>query len=106
MGTISPPLIRNFLLTNISCIRQRSIPWQCAQKVLHWERQQTGKHQHTYPIISTHQAPRIFNFMVVEITPPGIRTLHWRFYIIWCVFNFSFIPIGNNPSPLKPFFLQ
>ncbi|KAF2747473.1 general substrate transporter [Sporormia fimetaria CBS 119925] len=35
----------------------------------------------------------IFNFMVVEITPPGIRSLHWRFYIIWTVFNFSFIPI-------------
>ncbi|KAH6638811.1 general substrate transporter [Boeremia exigua] len=35
----------------------------------------------------------IFNFMVVEITPPGIRTLGWKFYIIWCVFNFAFIPI-------------
>ncbi|KAF3009495.1 hypothetical protein E8E13_003424 [Curvularia kusanoi] len=35
----------------------------------------------------------IFNFMVVEITPPGIRSLGWRFYIIWCVFNFAFIPI-------------
>jgi hypothetical protein len=31
--------------------------------------------------------------MVVEITPPGIRSLGWRFYIIWCVFNFAFIPI-------------
>ncbi|PVI00209.1 general substrate transporter [Periconia macrospinosa] len=35
----------------------------------------------------------IFNFMVVEITPPGIRNLQWRFYIIWIVFNFAFIPI-------------
>jgi hypothetical protein len=35
----------------------------------------------------------IFNFMVVEITPPGIASLQWRFYIIWVVFNFSFIPI-------------
>lgn len=35
----------------------------------------------------------IFNFMVVEITPPGIESLGWRFYIIWVVFNFSFIPI-------------
>lgn len=34
--------------------------------------------------------------MVVEITPPGIRTLQWRFYIIWCVFNFAFIPIGKS----------
>ncbi|KAF2738432.1 general substrate transporter [Polyplosphaeria fusca] len=38
----------------------------------------------------------IFNFMVVEITPPGIRTLHWRFYIIWCVFNFAFIPTASR----------
>jgi hypothetical protein len=51
--------------------------------------------------ISTHQVPRIFNFMVVEITPPGIRTLHWRFYIIWCVFNFTFIPIGKPPPLLS-----
>ncbi|KAH7413950.1 general substrate transporter [Phaeosphaeria sp. MPI-PUGE-AT-0046c] len=35
----------------------------------------------------------IFNFMVVEITPPGIQTLQWRFYIIWTVFNFAFVPI-------------
>jgi hypothetical protein len=31
--------------------------------------------------------------MVVEITPIGINSIHWRFYIIWTVFNFSFIPI-------------
>lgn len=42
---------------------------------------------------------RIFNFMVVEITPPGISSLHWKFYIIWCVFNFAFIPTGkSNPG--------
>lgn len=35
--------------------------------------------------------------MVVEITPPGIRSLGWRFYIIWCVFNFAFIPTGKSP---------
>lgn len=35
----------------------------------------------------------IVNFMVVEITPPGIDSLHWRFYIIWTVFNFAFLPI-------------
>jgi len=34
-----------------------------------------------------------FNFMVVEITPIGIQTLGWRFYIIWIIFNFSFLPI-------------
>ncbi|KAK3061080.1 hypothetical protein LTS18_007064 [Coniosporium uncinatum] len=35
----------------------------------------------------------IFNFMVVEITPIGIDTLGWQFYIIWTVFNASFVPI-------------
>lgn len=35
----------------------------------------------------------IVNFMVVEITPPGIGSLGWRFYIIWTVFNFAFLPI-------------
>lgn len=29
---------------------------------------------------------------VVEITPIGIQTLHWKFYIVWTVLNFSFIP--------------
>lgn len=31
--------------------------------------------------------------MVVEITPIGIDSIGWRFYIIWTIFNFSFIPI-------------
>lgn len=35
----------------------------------------------------------IINFMVVEITPPGIGSLGWKFYIIWTVFNASFLPI-------------
>ena len=35
----------------------------------------------------------IFNFMVVEITPIGIQNLQWRFYIIWTVFNASFVPL-------------
>lgn len=30
---------------------------------------------------------------VVEITPIGIDSLHWKFYIIWTVFNASFVPI-------------
>ncbi|KAL8869995.1 MAG: hypothetical protein Q9174_003856 [Haloplaca sp. 1 TL-2023] len=34
----------------------------------------------------------IFNFMVVEITPIGIQNLGWKFYIIWTVFNASFVP--------------
>ncbi|KAL9635818.1 MAG: hypothetical protein Q9204_002476 [Flavoplaca sp. TL-2023a] len=35
----------------------------------------------------------LFNFMVVEITPIGIQSLQWRFYIIWTIFNASFVPI-------------
>ncbi|CZT20430.1 probable sugar transporter STL1 [Ramularia collo-cygni] len=35
----------------------------------------------------------IFNFMVVEVTPIGIANLGWQFYIVWMVFNFSFVPI-------------
>lgn len=35
----------------------------------------------------------IFNFMVVEITPIGIESLGWKFYIIWTVLNASFVPI-------------
>jgi len=31
--------------------------------------------------------------VVVEITPIGIDTLGWQFYIIWTVFNASFVPI-------------
>lgn len=31
--------------------------------------------------------------MVVEITPIGIQSLQWRFYIIWTIFNASFVPI-------------
>lgn len=40
----------------------------------------------------------IFNFMVVEITPIGIENLGWRFYIVWMVFNFSFVS-PPLPSP-------
>jgi Sugar (and other) transporter len=29
----------------------------------------------------------------VEITPPGIQSLGWQFYIIWTVFNGAFVPI-------------
>lgn len=31
--------------------------------------------------------------MVVQITLPGIENLGWRFWIIWAVICFSFIPI-------------
>ncbi|KAL2352977.1 general substrate transporter [Cryomyces antarcticus] len=35
----------------------------------------------------------IFNFMVVEITPIGIESLAWKFYIIWTLFNGAFVPV-------------
>ncbi|TFK71024.1 general substrate transporter [Pluteus cervinus] len=35
----------------------------------------------------------ISNYIVVQITPPGIASLGWRFYLIWTVFNAIFIPI-------------
>lgn len=30
--------------------------------------------------------------MVVEITPIGVSTLRWKFYIIWTVLNGAFVP--------------
>ncbi|KAF9892155.1 hypothetical protein FE257_002561 [Aspergillus nanangensis] len=33
------------------------------------------------------------NFVIVEITPIGIQTLGWRFYIIWTVLNAAFMPV-------------
>lgn len=35
----------------------------------------------------------IMNYMVAEITPPGIANLGYKFWIIWAVICFSFIPI-------------
>ncbi|KAM5450889.1 hypothetical protein MaudCBS49596_003998 [Microsporum audouinii] len=32
------------------------------------------------------------NYMVVQITLPGIENLGWKFWIIWAVLCFSFIP--------------
>lgn len=34
----------------------------------------------------------IMNYMVAEITPPGIANLGYKFWIIWAVICFSFIP--------------
>ncbi|KAK6439784.1 hypothetical protein LTR95_004006 [Oleoguttula sp. CCFEE 5521] len=33
------------------------------------------------------------NFIIVEITPIGIDSLGWKFYIIWAVFNGAFVPL-------------
>jgi len=35
----------------------------------------------------------ISNYVVVQITPPGIANLGWRFYLIWMVFNAVFVPL-------------
>jgi len=35
----------------------------------------------------------ITNFIVVQITPPGISNIGWKYYIIYTVFNFAFMPI-------------
>ncbi|KAK8086711.1 Major facilitator superfamily domain- general substrate transporter [Apiospora phragmitis] len=35
----------------------------------------------------------ITNFCVVEVTPIGLQTLGWRFYIVWTVLNAAFIPV-------------
>lgn len=31
--------------------------------------------------------------LVVQITPLGAENLHWRFYIIWAIFNAAIMPI-------------
>ncbi|KAF7290700.1 Hexose carrier protein [Mycena indigotica] len=33
------------------------------------------------------------NYVVVEITPPGIASMGWRFYLIWMFFNVLFVPV-------------
>ncbi|KAJ7226982.1 general substrate transporter [Mycena pura] len=33
------------------------------------------------------------NYIIVEITPPGIASLGWRFYLIWMFFNALFVPV-------------
>ncbi|KAF8659279.1 hypothetical protein AX16_001854 [Volvariella volvacea WC 439] len=35
----------------------------------------------------------ISNYIVVQITPPGIANLGWKFYLIWTVFNAIFVPL-------------
>jgi hypothetical protein len=33
----------------------------------------------------------LFNFVIVMITPIGLKTLNYKFYIIWVVTNLSFM---------------
>lgn len=35
----------------------------------------------------------IMNYAVVQVTLPGIQNIGWKFWIIWAVICFSFIPI-------------
>ncbi|EXK43514.1 hypothetical protein FOMG_02460 [Fusarium oxysporum f. sp. melonis 26406] len=35
----------------------------------------------------------ITNFVIVEITPIRIQNLGWKFYIVWTVFCFAFLPV-------------
>lgn len=35
----------------------------------------------------------ICNYMVAQVTPPGIANLGWRFWVIWAVICASFVPI-------------
>ena len=32
------------------------------------------------------------NYMVVQVTLPGVQNLGWKFWIIWAIICFSFIP--------------
>jgi hypothetical protein len=31
--------------------------------------------------------------MIVQITPPAINNIGWKTYVIFAVFNFTFLPI-------------
>ncbi|KAF7329149.1 Hexose carrier protein [Mycena kentingensis (nom. inval.)] len=33
------------------------------------------------------------NYLIVEITPPGIAAMGWKFYLIWMAFNALFVPV-------------
>ena len=35
----------------------------------------------------------IFNYLVVQITPPSIQNIGWRTYIIFAVFNACWVPV-------------
>ncbi|KPM39002.1 hypothetical protein AK830_g7562 [Neonectria ditissima] len=35
----------------------------------------------------------ITNFVIAQITPSGIQSLRWKFWIIWTVFNAVFLPV-------------
>lgn len=43
----------------------------------------------------------ISNYIVVQITPLGIDSMGWKFYIIWAVFNAAFVPVRTLSSPFR-----
>jgi hypothetical protein len=45
------------------------------------------------------------NYIIVEITPPGIEYLGWKFYLIWMFFNALFVPVRRILRPWFPLIL-
>ena len=41
----------------------------------------------------------LWNFVMLEITPPGIANIGWRLYIIFAIFNAAFVPIVYFLAP-------
>jgi sugar porter (SP) family MFS transporter len=35
----------------------------------------------------------ISNYVVVVVTPVGVANIKWKFYLIFCIFNYAFLPI-------------
>src|SRR5688572_1798144 len=71
--------------------------WPSGQRVPVWPWHQTGKSikvKHTWMITrNANPCPRIMNYMVAQITPPGIANLGYRFWVIWAVICAAFVPI-------------
>jgi hypothetical protein len=44
----------------------------------------------------------IMNFLIVYITPPAIRNIKWKTYIIFAVLNATWVPIMYLFYPGKP----
>lgn len=93
--------------------QRKSTPSKCARKALLSPWRRTGlwyvapppiisptwnKIHNTHVLYGTKSSPKKKsnhrqNYMVVQVTPPGIANLGWRFWIIWACICFSFIPI-------------
>ncbi|KAL0258638.1 hypothetical protein SLS55_006135 [Diplodia seriata] len=71
----------------------QGVPWLYPTEVNSLSMRTKGAALGTATNFRANRTQWIFNFMVVEITPPGISSLGWQFYIIWTVFNGAFVPI-------------